>query len=312
VVFALAAASTAATVALAFALHRLAGTSGDVAAPQTADYPGAAALHGAPVPAVEFRPRLVEVESDVPSAYHESCIQEILRPEITTCVYGKRHAGRRIAVVGDSHAIHWLPALQALVDRLDLQVVALTKTTCAFSLIPPYHPKLKRAYTECSDWTKNVIAYLGHEKFDLVIVSMSAYHVLAADLTPKESRERLAVGIRQALDAVARTGNPLVVLRPTPTQRKSPVDCVAAQSPPYSKCAARRSLAVFKDAVTMAATDGGHRLVDMTDLFCPGDRCPPIIGNVFVYRDRHHITASYMRTLAPFLAERLGLSREKQ
>jgi peptidoglycan/LPS O-acetylase OafA/YrhL len=308
VVFAAAATGTAACLALAFALHRQAGEpGGQLAQLSPADYPGAAALRGAPVPAAPFRPRLVDIDDDIASAYHEDCIQAMVKTDVATCVYGSRSANRRIALIGDSHAIHWLPALQALTDRLDLQVVAITKTTCAFSLVPPYHPKLKRAYTECSDWTRNVIDYLGRKKFDLVVVSMSAYHVLGPDRTAKDSREELAVGIRRALDGVAATGQPLVVLRPTPRQRRSPRLCVSREAPPYTPCAARRSLAMFTDAVTMAATAGGHRLVDMTDFFCPGDRCPPIIGNVFVYRDSHHITASYMRTLAPFLARELGL-----
>jgi peptidoglycan/LPS O-acetylase OafA/YrhL len=307
-VLATAALATAACLSLALLVHRGAGAGGDLGALSSSEYPGAAALRGAAVPAVEFRPRLVDIGDDVASAYHDDCIQENHESEVATCVYGPRRARRRIALVGDSYAIQWLPALEEVARSTSLQVVAITKTSCAFSLVPPYHTTLKRPFTECSEWTQNVIDYLARERFDQVLIAMSAYHVLGADMSARESRDELARGVRRALDAVAGTGNPLAVLRPTPRQRRSPRNCVSRGSPPYDRCAARRSRAVWNDALTTAATAAGSRLLDFTDLFCPGDRCPPVIGNVFVYRDRHHVTASYMRTLAPMLAERLGLS----
>ena len=306
VVLATAAAATAACVALAFALRRHAESPGDRGALSAAEYPGAAALLGAPVPPRDVRPRLVDVEDDVASAYDDDCIQQMLRPGVETCAYGPRGAARRIALVGDSHAVHWLPALQAMSERTELQVVAVTKTTCLFSLVPPYHEKLKRAYTECAEWTENVIDYLAGERFDLVLVGASPNHLAGPDVSALDSRDELAPGVRRALDAVARGGHRVVVLRATPWQRRNPRDCVAVESPPYEACAAPRAKALWRDALLMAAEAGGHPVADLTDLFCPGERCPPIIGNVFVYRDAHHITASYMRTLAPMLAERLA------
>ena len=39
----------------------------------------------------------------------------------------------------------------------------------------------------------------------------------------------------------------------------------------------------------------------MNGYICPGDRCSPIVGNVLVYRDKHHLTATYAATLASAL-----------
>ena len=43
------------------------------------------------------------------------------------------------------------------------------------------------------------------------------------------------------------------------------------------------------------------RLLEMTRYFCPGERCPAVIGNLVVYRDDNHVSRAYMRTLAPML-----------
>jgi hypothetical protein len=48
-----------------------------------------------------------------------------------------------------------------------------------------------------------------------------------------------------------------------------------------------------------------------TSEICPGTSCPPVIGNVLVYRDNHHLTAEYSSSLAPFLTKALtGLRAE--
>ena len=37
--------------------------------------------------------------------------------------------------------------------------------------------------------------------------------------------------------------------------------------------------------------------VNVNDWICTDTDCPPVIGNVLVYRDEHHLTATYARTL---------------
>ena len=46
-------------------------------------------------------------------------------------------------------------------------------------------------------------------------------------------------------------------------------------------------------------------VVDLTDFFCPTEICPPVIGGVLVYRQGSHISDTYIRSLTPFLFERL-------
>jgi hypothetical protein len=50
----------------------------------------------------------------------------------------------------------------------------------------------------------------------------------------------------------------------------------------------------------------GATVVDLAPQFCTGDKCPAVIGNAIVYRDAAaHITATYAKTLAPYLNEQL-------
>src|SRR5690606_34036360 len=44
------------------------------------------------------------------------------------------------------------------------------------------------------------------------------------------------------------------------------------------------------------------KLLDFDRYFCQGDSCPVVIGGVLVYRDKHHLTATYSRSMAPILS----------
>jgi hypothetical protein len=48
------------------------------------------------------------------------------------------------------------------------------------------------------------------------------------------------------------------------------------------------------------------RVVDMTDAICGPDLCAAVVGNMIVWRDNGHLTATYSLALAPYLAPRLG------
>ncbi len=58
-------------------------------------------------------------------------------------------------------------------------------------------------------------------------------------------------------------------------------------------------------SVRAAAEVEGVTLIDATPMIYPGKRCPAVIGDALVYRNGSHLTATYVRTLAPWLAERL-------
>ncbi len=48
------------------------------------------------------------------------------------------------------------------------------------------------------------------------------------------------------------------------------------------------------------------RKVDLTDYICGPRACPPVVGNVLVYRDDAHMTNTYAATLGPYLEAELA------
>ena len=64
------------------------------------------------------------------------------------------------------------------------------------------------------------------------------------------------------------------------------------------------SKAILPDSpVTDAARlmNGKVTVVDANSLICGPKVCAPVVGNVLVFGDRHHLTGPYSKSTAPFL-----------
>ena len=63
------------------------------------------------------------------------------------------------------------------------------------------------------------------------------------------------------------------------------------------------------DPIVAAAADmPAVRLVDLTAAICGAEYCEPVVGNIVVWRDMHHLTATYAAALADQLAILAGIS----
>jgi len=73
------------------------------------------------------------------------------------------------------------------------------------------------------------------------------------------------------------------------------------------RCAFARRPASAKARAVSDALRGvdGVRMLDPTDLLCLEDLCPSVIGDVLVYRNSGHLTASFAATMGPWLERRL-------
>jgi hypothetical protein len=64
------------------------------------------------------------------------------------------------------------------------------------------------------------------------------------------------------------------------------------------------SKAVLADSPTTNAAklmNGKVTVVDANSLICGPKVCAPVVGNILVFSDRHHLTWPYSQTTAPFL-----------
>lgn len=265
-----------------------------------------ALLDGSASNGAELYPPLVEAQEDDPQLYADKCQgqREDIDPR-TDCVYGDHEGGRTVVVVGDSHAAQWVPALDQVGAERGWRVVSLTKSACAFTATPVQWSD-GSAYEECRLWNEAVVEELSELAPDVVFSSASA------DVAPQEPGEdatrTLADGLAAQWGKAAQHTDRLVAVRDTPVTDRDVFRCLEEHGEDLSECSVPRDAAFQEEdpqvQAARAMEDRVH-LLDMSDLFCGQERCEAVIGNVVVYRDYHHMTASYAKMLSEELAERI-------
>ena len=87
----------------------------------------------------------------------------------------------------------------------------------------------------------------------------------------------------------------------TPRSRVNVPVCLGAQFADSRACAtpARRAIdGAWLAADRASARSAGARFLDPSHWVCPSDPCPPILGDLLVYREQDHLTAMFAASLA--------------
>ena len=262
-----------------------------------ANYPGPAALHAsAPVPAgVEPIPALVRLKQDLPLVYRMKCHQDQVHAEPVSCDLGDPQGKTLVVLTGDSHAAQWVPALDKLAAERGWRLVTFTKSACPLSCVAI---RLKDApYLSCAEWRENVMREIRKLRPDVVFTSQQRYSYV--------DREAMVAGLRSVWSELTRIGARVIVIQDTPWMPFRPGDCLA-ENP--EKCVVSRVEAVPDNILVRAARGMGNaKVIDLTDGICGPSFCKAIVGNMIVWRDQDHLTATYSQALAPYLSRKLGL-----
>jgi peptidoglycan/LPS O-acetylase OafA/YrhL len=265
-------------------------------------YRGARALSGAQpatggVDDVELLPPLSVIGEDWTHLPDARCRLETqaMQPapaEFAICTRGPDSASRRIVVVGDSHAAHWLPPLAALADAHDWQVVSVMNPGCNLSTASEFIPRRSPRYEECAAWRSRIVDRIVAFDPD-VVVSLGTRIAYG-------QREVVPPGFVEAWQQLSDRGVPVIGMRDNPRHERHVPDCLAELGDDAPECAVSPS-EVYDDEVLDVDLPPGVTLLDTRPYFCTGTVCPAVIGNIRVYMDDAHITAMYMRTVAPLL-----------
>lgn len=261
---------------------------------------------GAPVDEVAWMtPLPTQATADIPRAHAEGCQQTFAKSAVVTCEYGDQHGRLTVAVVGDSKMTQWTPALELIAEQNGWRLVTYLKSSCSFSLVTTVYDG--KPYQTCRDWAEDVLDRLVADPPDYVLTTQGASEALTSG--GKLSAETMAAGLRQIWSTLTAKGSKVVVIADNPHPGMNVYECVERNPQRLSVCAFDRERYALSAAPVQHRAAKGQRNVRVVDLFdaiCPTDRCAPVIGNVLVYRQGSHITATYAKTLTPRLAAALS------
>ncbi|MFC5141895.1 acyltransferase family protein [Actinomycetospora rhizophila] len=265
------------------------------------DHPGAAVLvagqDSTGDPAAPVRPSTARVQDDW-ADYRDACAPVPDHPVLEQCVpiSPEGEPQRRITVVGDSHMQQLLPALEPIARERGWQVSTLVRARCPFSLASETDPE----DATCVDWNAAAVEHLALDPPDAVVVS--ATRDVRAGLT-EQTPDGFVAGWRE-LDEL---GIPVVAVRDNPRFDHRPSECFETYGRGAAPCEIPRAELLAPDPPYALRDDvpSNVAFLDLSNELCTPATCPPEIGNVLVYLDDNHLSASYSRTMSTAVGTQL-------
>ena len=236
----------------------------------------------------EMVPATIIARSDVPESYRNGCNQNYGSAEVIECVYGNRNGKTVVVLVGGSHSLQWLPALQEVArSESSLKIITMTKGNCPLTL-----STVDISLTEtaaCLQWSQSVVDRINEIKPEILVTLLTSTRERDG-----QSGETIPDGFRMAWDAIKEV--PVLAIR---DNARAPFDVVQCLDRQVSICGFDLPAALtFESVVELELPDNVYAL-DLTDRICPHNTCPAVQNGILIYRDSSHFTATYARTFAP-------------
>ena len=89
-----------------------------------------------------------------PEVFVNGCVLSWRDVEQPECVSGDAGAATTVALVGDSHAAMWQPALEPIARDRHWRLETMSKVLCPLMDLPINSPYLGRKFTECEQWRR--------------------------------------------------------------------------------------------------------------------------------------------------------------
>jgi peptidoglycan/LPS O-acetylase OafA/YrhL len=279
-------------------------------------YPGAAALAGTAVsvPVKPVLPPPDDASAAIPEYWQQGCLDGAYTVAPKVCAYGDTTDPTiTVALVGDSIAGNWFPALDELALRYHWRLVTDLHATCPWTatwMTDPNTSVPDVPYTACHEWNVTVQHDLLTSIRPAVVIT-SDFAQMGSVAHPKygpAAYADIATGMAQYWKQLQDHGISVVPIQETPMMDIDPPDCVSEHGAASPACDRPAAEAIPQDPPTVQAARlmaGTVKVIDMNQFICAHGACPSVVGNVLVYFDVHHLTSSYVATLTPYLATRL-------
>ena len=261
------------------------------------------------VPA-DLEPSLTGAETDEPVIYGDGCHLDFdtARPP-GECAYGDTDSDTTVVLMGDSHAAQWFPALEPIAAERGWKLLVRTKSSCTPADISVYNTVTDSAYPGCDEWRDSVFAEI--EEIEPAMVVLSGEDTPELPDSEDDSPERWGRAWTDTVDRIAAAAGQTVTLTDTPRSPSGdPIpECVALHEQEVQECVMDRAEAIDDSgnrvAGIAAQQEAGATVVETVGWFCYGGECPVITGNTLVYRDSHHMSTPYARSLTTLVGDEL-------
>jgi peptidoglycan/LPS O-acetylase OafA/YrhL len=304
---------TAVVVPVALASVYIAGEPSRFTGQLGASHPGAAVLAGtvaAPRTVPPVPPPAVAAE-DLEVSANSRCAEVADSATPETCVFGDTSDPvRTVALVGDSFAGQWSTALDAIAREQRWKLVTVIKNGCPWTATTIEQAGSSEPFTTCHEWGEAALHELLTQIHPSVVITSDRTRDGTALGQPAgvASFAAIAHGMTTYWNTLIAHGIKVIAIRESPEMAQVIPDCLSSHGATVAGCSTPRATAIAinpPNVLAVKSMAGRVPLIDMNSLICGTTTCSPVVGNVVVYRDSHHLTSTYSRTLVPYLKQKL-------
>ena len=256
--------------------------------------------------------------TDLPEINSRHCVLafRVVEPN-RNCSFGDLTSRKVIVLFGDSHAGQLFPALETVALARQWRLDVHVKAACPSATLSREvrHSTLGRTYFECTAWRRKAMEEIAATRPVAVVLSNSHAYVgrdggrIDYGITAEDWRR----GMEETVSQLQSQGIHSVLVADTLRPGFHAPTCVSrladGRKPAVPDCAFDRSTSlnpVLREAEAYAISRvPGAALIDLNDAICTTDECGVRRGDLFIYRDGNHLTASFSRSLAPVLMSSL-------
>ncbi|GEO13079.1 acyltransferase family protein [Microvirga aerophila] len=270
------------------------------------DYPGGsipASMETAVTPGIPLRPGPASAKGDLPRPTIEKCQQRPGVAELIVCTYGNETAPTKtIVLAGGSHSAQWFPALEVLAHQNGWRIINIPKAACTLS-----YTGRPTTSSDCETWRESALEYLTNLKPDVVFTTSTRPYRGAQVEGQKPRREHVPSAYVMFWSRLEELRITVIAVRDNPWPGHVVPECVEKNLSNVVACARPRDRHMndVDPSTSLEPKPKNVEFIDLTDRFCDQTLCHAVGGNILIYRDRHHMTATFARSLAPVLGERM-------
>lgn len=257
------------------------------------------------VPAVD----VLGTAARVPEWVDDKCL-DVDATSADRCVYGAADAASGIALLGDSHAISYMPTLREAFGDQRIQSLTLQQCPAVPVEVELRTSQGRSGYPECTAHQEWALQWVAEHRPDTVVIvdTWDTPSRMPGD-DDEAKLEQYRLKLTETIRSLSASTSRIILLASPPpglnlvdckTPLSSPADCARSAPRAYAPW-----ITALKTAVADAATDSAQ-LVETEPWFCVSGRCPAFVGTTALYADGNHLTDASARALAPLLLDALG------
>lgn len=226
-------------------------------------------------------------------------------------------SGPTIALVGDSHAHQWEPALVELARHNDARLIRVTRVGCPAPDVTVFS-RNEQGRDEvddvCTEWRRSLYPQVV-DRYDPDVIFLATRGYVSGLVTEEgriqprqpEHLTTWAAGWDWTLNTLTSGSGTVVLSTILPTMPERIPACLAEHGDQTTRCdfplADDERLGPYNDVIRdLPRHHGGMAVIDPVPMVCPDGICPAISRDIIVHRDNNHLSATFVRTRADEIA----------